>query len=104
MIIQNNGTVNSLRTLNLLKVPPEYSSSAAEEFDRVELRIGRRLPASIREWYTLDGACELLRQFSNDDRPLQVNEFGLPLRDTDGGGPHDLLARDLLPEIAAKSS
>ena len=51
----------------------------------------RKLPASIREWYSLEGACELLRQYSNDDWPLEVSEFGLPRMDTLGGGPHDRL-------------
>jgi hypothetical protein len=37
-----------------------------------------------------------LRQYSNDDSPLEVAEFGLPRKDTHGGGPHDLLARDLV--------
>jgi hypothetical protein len=84
------------RTLKLLGIAPTVSESAVADLDSVEARIDRKLPASIREWYSLDGACALLRQYSNDDWPLEVREFGLPREDTHGGGPHDLLARDLV--------
>ena len=84
------------RTLKLLNIAPPTSRNAVEVLDAVEARIGRKLPASVREWYSLDGACELLRQYSNDDWPLEVREFGLPRTDTHGGGPHDLLERDLV--------
>jgi len=84
------------RTLQLLGVSPGISESAVTELDSVETRIGRRLPASKREWYSLDGACQILREYSNDDRPLQISDLGLPRKDTSGGGPHDLLARNLV--------
>lgn len=84
------------RTLKLLNVAPAISPSAESNLEAVEARIGRKLPASVREWYSLDGACKLLRQYSNDDWPLEVGEFGLPRKDTHGGGPHNLLARDLV--------
>ena len=64
------------QTLKLLKVAPVISESAVVDLDSVETRIRRKLPASVREWYSLDGACNLLRQYSNDDRPLEVREFG----------------------------
>ncbi|MES2790772.1 MAG: SMI1/KNR4 family protein, partial [Planctomycetota bacterium] len=85
-----------LDTLKLLGVAPAVSQSSAAELDDAERRIGRKLPASVREWYSLDGARSLLRQYSNDDRPVDVREFGLARNDTLGGGPHDLLARDLV--------
>jgi hypothetical protein len=84
------------KTLELLKVSPTISQAAVSELASVESRIGTPLPASVKEWYSLDGACELLRQYSNDDWPLEIREFGLPLKDTHGGGPHDLLARGLI--------
>jgi hypothetical protein len=84
------------RTLKLLNVAPVISESAVADLDSVEARIRRKLPASVREWYSLDGACKLLRQYSNDDWPLEVREFGLPRKDTHGGGPHDLLARGMV--------
>ena len=84
------------KTLELLGIKPHRSTVAIKKLDRVEHRIGRKLPASVREWYSLKGACDLLRKYSNDDPPLEIDEFGEPRRDTHGGGPHDLLARDLL--------
>ena len=84
------------RTLKLLNLAPAISDSAVAELDAAEIRIGRRLPASVREWYALDGACKLLGQYSNDDWPLEVREFGLPRKDTFGGDPYDLLAEGLV--------
>jgi hypothetical protein len=84
------------RTLRLLGITPRIAPTAVKEFDRVERRTGRTLPASVREWYSLKGACQLLRKYSNADPPLAISELGKPRTDTNGGGPHDLLARDLL--------
>lgn len=84
------------KTLNLLNITPRISYIAVAQLDAVEARIGRKLPASVREWYSLEGACELLLRYSNDDPPLEINEFGQPCKDTHGVGPHDLLARDLV--------
>src|SRR5260221_2381837 len=84
------------KTLMLLNVDPANSATAASSLDAVEASIGRRLPASVRVWYSLEDACKLLRQFSNDDWPLEVGEFGMPRKDMHGGRPHDLLARDLV--------
>lgn len=85
------------RTLEMLNVAQPISARAVADLVSVEERIGRNLPEAVREWYGLDGACNLLRQYSNDDWPLDVREFGLPRKDTHGGGPHDLLARGLVP-------
>jgi hypothetical protein len=84
------------KTARLLNIEPRRSPSSATALRRVEEKIGRTLPASVREWYEMEGACQLLRQYSNCDEPLEITDFGKPERDTDGGGPHDLLARDLL--------
>ena len=62
----------------------------------VEHRIKQALPASVHEWYELDHAVELLFQHSNADRPVDIGKLGEPLRDTWGGGPHDLVAQNLL--------
>jgi len=84
------------RTFELLATEPRVSPAALEMLEQVEKRIGRVLPASVREWYELDGARQLLLRFSNDDPPLHISDFGKPLKDTSGGGPHDLLGRNLL--------
>jgi hypothetical protein len=84
-------------TFELLDLTPVLSPSAVAELDRVEKRIGRKLPASVREWYSIDGACRIMREYSNDDPPIPVNELGSPRRDTRGGGPVDLISRNLVP-------
>ncbi len=84
------------KTFALLGIEPSVSPSAVELLDQVEKRIGRPLPASVREWYELRGAYRLLLEHSNDDPPVDISHFGEPARDSRGGGPHDLIARDLL--------
>jgi hypothetical protein len=63
-------------------------------------RLLRSRPA-IYPWRaceTLPGglACRLLLQYSNGDPPVDVSHLGEPARDSRDGGPHDLIARDLL--------
>jgi len=84
------------RTFDLLGTQPGVSPSALELLDQLEKRISRPLPASVREWYQLSGACEILLQYSNADRPVDLAHLGEPEKDTSGGGPHDLVARNLL--------
>lgn len=84
------------KTLKLLGLAPVTSPSAVAELDAIERRIGRRLPLSVREWYSRDDACELLDRYSNGDPPLDPREFGIPREDTHGAGPHDLLASNLI--------
>jgi len=84
------------KTFQLLGIEPRRSPSAIDALARAEDRIGRALPHSVREWYELENACSLLLEHSNADRPLDISEFGQPQRDTNGGGPYDLLAEDLL--------
>ena len=81
------------RTLQLLNVTPVVSPRRISDLDAAEARIGLKLPASVREWYSLEVASDLLRRYSNDDPPLEISDFGVPRKDTHGGGPHDLLAR-----------
>jgi len=50
------------RTFDLLGTQPGVSPSALELLDQLEKRISRPLPASVREWYQLSGACEILLQ------------------------------------------
>jgi hypothetical protein len=60
-----------------LDVPPvsEENAMAVAEF---EATIQRRLPASLREWYSLSGACKLLRKYEIIDEPAQLDVPGRP--------------------------
>ena len=84
------------KTLQLLGIEHRRSPSAVQAVAQAEDRIGRALPDSVREWYELENACRILLEHSNGDPPLDISEFGQPQRDNHGGGPHDLLADDLL--------
>jgi hypothetical protein len=83
-------------TLKLIGVEPQKSDDSGEALAQVEARIRRPLPASVREWYELEDACEILRAYSNADPPLEIADLGKVDKYTDGEGPHDLLSRHLL--------
>ena len=46
--------------LRILAVEPRFDPDAADLISRAEAARGQRLPAAVREWYTLAGAEELL--------------------------------------------
>src|SRR5262245_14605384 len=46
--------------LQLLAVEPRWNPEAVAQIARAEARCGRRLAAAVGEWYSLDGAEELL--------------------------------------------
>ncbi len=81
---------------NLLPRMPRISKSAAELVANRERQLGIRFPESVREWYSLDGAVQLLERYSNDDDAFSVEELGKPFDDWYGGGPRDLLSENLL--------
>ena len=62
-------------TFELLGTEPQTSTAAIGELERTERRLGIRLPPSIREWYSNDGALPILAAHSNDDPPIPVQEF-----------------------------
>ena len=66
------------RTLDLLPVRPGRSKKAVGLLDRVEARIARPLPASVREWYSYEGACLILETHSNQDPPVPLKDLGSP--------------------------
>lgn len=64
------------KSLGLIGVAPRISHAAFPDLADVERRIGRTLPESVHEWYSLDNACELLAKYSNDDPPVPRNKLG----------------------------
>lgn len=70
-------------TFDLLGDLPRTSAGAIAELERAEQRLGMRLPSSLREWYSYDGALTILASHSNDDPPIPVEEFSLT--DSDAG-------------------
>lgn len=66
------------KTLALMGIKPRISPSAVQSLDLAERKIGRELPAAVREWYELEGACEFLLEWSNDDPPVEISCLGDP--------------------------
>jgi hypothetical protein len=64
-------------TFELLDTRPRTSATALGELEGTERRLGVRLPPSVREWYSYDGALPVLAAHSNDDPPIPVREFSL---------------------------
>jgi hypothetical protein len=70
--------------LRLLAVEPGFDPDAANQIARAEAACGRRLPAALREWYTLAGAAELLTLGDNACGVTPLADF---LRDFAHGRP-----------------
>jgi hypothetical protein len=62
-------------TFELLGTQPRTSTAALGELERTEQRLGMRLPRSVSEWYSYDGALPTLAAHSNDDPPIPVQQF-----------------------------
>jgi hypothetical protein len=63
-------------TFDLLGTKPRVSKRALRLIERREAALGITLPASLREWYSLQGAEAILLEHSNDDRPVPLAELG----------------------------
>lgn len=64
------------KALQLVGAIPKVAPETENALAAVEGRIGRNLPASLREWYSLNGACELLYSYSNSDPPVALADLG----------------------------
>ncbi|HXW01112.1 MAG TPA: hypothetical protein VEC93_22050 [Anaerolineae bacterium] len=62
-------------TFDLLKIEPQTSSKAISLLNKFEQVYGLLLPASIREWYSLTEACDILRKYGNQDPPIELEEL-----------------------------
>jgi hypothetical protein len=84
-------------SLRLLPAVPEISESAVAKVAEVEARIGRPLPAAVRDWYVREDACAIMRTYSNCDPPVALEDLGQPVTAWRGNGNlHDLVADGLL--------
>lgn len=61
--------------LKLLQLTP-ISSAAAAALAAREQALGVTFPASVREWYSIEGAVEILAEHSNEDFPVPLDELG----------------------------
>jgi len=63
------------QVLALLGHPPRLSGVAVGAIEQCEATCGRRLPAAIREWYSLEGAGELLTLGEDVCGAVSLDEF-----------------------------
>lgn len=82
--------------VNLLPEVPRFSVSSAELLRKREEQLGIKFPDSVREWYSLDGAVNLLELYSNNDSPVEIDKLGDLFEDWYGGGPKDFLSERIL--------
>ena len=83
-------------TVESLVERPAVSATAVQALDQRERTLGIRFPDAVREWYSLEGAVDLLRQHSNADNPLPIDKLGEPFPNWYGGGPRDFVAQGLV--------
>lgn len=63
-------------TFDMLKRTPVFSEAAIAALDAREQELGIRFPASVREWFSIEGVNELLHYYSNDDYLCKIAEIG----------------------------
>ena len=79
------------KTLDLLGITAIESADAKRQLHKREAALGRKLPESVRQWYCLPQANEILDKYSNMDDSVPIPELGK----VEPGAPDDL-ARGLL--------
>lgn len=62
-------------TVDLLQAFPLVSPTAMEALNHLQYQLPMPLPASVREWYSLQQATDWLAEYSNDDHPIPVEQF-----------------------------
>jgi len=55
---------------------PRVSEEALQLIERREAETGLRFPASVREWYSLEGAAELLADNCEESDPVPLDQLG----------------------------
>lgn len=82
-------------TYDLLEVQPRRSEAAIELVSELDSRCGGRLPAAVKEWYSLDGAVNILAK-KTSDHLVPLEELGKVFDDWYGGGRRDFVAEGYL--------
>jgi hypothetical protein len=65
-------------TFALLGKSPRLSRRAPKILEKRERELGFSLPASVREWYSLDGVIPILFEHGDGDPPVRLQELGDP--------------------------
>ena len=62
-------------TFDLIEREPLLDPAAMAQLDKCEAAYGFPFPASVQEWYSLAGAVDILREYSNEDHPVTLAEL-----------------------------
>ena len=62
-------------TYQLLEKRPQAGQQALDALQQAEQRLGMQLSASVREWFSLQNALEILNQHSNCDPAVAVSKW-----------------------------
>jgi hypothetical protein len=65
--------VHHQRTIEFMGITPEIDTSAVQAFDNLEKRLSRRLPASLKEWYSLKNALDNI--LGNQDKVFSIHQL-----------------------------
>lgn len=61
---------------DLIGQKPSFSATNLQLLRKLEQETGVKLPASVREWYSLENGVELLANYSNSDHATTVEDLG----------------------------
>lgn len=67
------------RAVSLLPKRPKLDPARADALARREQGLGIKVPASVREWYSLEDSVNLWGRYTNDDDPVPIDELGEPV-------------------------
>ncbi len=62
-------------TFNILDKAPQFDEGASRKIKQCEQIFGFSFPPSFREWYSQSQVDKILKEFSNDDSPLTLEEL-----------------------------
>ena len=83
------------KTFNLLRKKPVISSEAVNLVNQYENKFGIKLPAAVREWYSLDGAVDILEKICSII-PISINISEQKFSNWYDSGPYDFISNGLL--------
>jgi len=63
------------KTLDMLHISPPHSTAATASLNQLEHHQNLQLPASVREWYSLMGCMEIMRELSLMHTPVDIVNY-----------------------------
>jgi hypothetical protein len=63
-------------TFDMLNRTPVFSEAAISALDKREQELGIKFPASVREWFSIEGIHKIFHYYSNDDHLCEITDIG----------------------------